>query len=242
MRLICLPYAGGSAMIYARWKRSVPSWIDVLPLEWPGRGARMDEPLHTDPVALADLLAAELVDAPLAAPYVLFGHSLGGLIAFEVAHRLLALGAPRPQMLLVSGTEAPAKRDGSRWREPLSDDALRDELLMLKGTPQEALESVEIMRSALPILRADFLMCGNYVAQRRQPLPCPVHVFGGDLDDTRPEALQAWRAETSAAFGLDMLPGDHFFIHTRQADLLNLITTLLAGHARPQLAAACAGP
>ncbi|MGC2774361.1 MAG: alpha/beta fold hydrolase [Bradyrhizobium sp.] len=242
MRLICLPYAGGSAMIYARWKRSVPSWIDIVPLEWPGRGARMDEPLHMDPAALADQLAAELVGASLAAPYVLFGHSLGGLIAFEVAHRLLALGAPPPQLLLVSGTEAPAVRDGSRWREPLSDDALRDELLMLNGTPREALESVEIMRSALPVLRADFLMCGNYVYRRRQPLPCPVHVLGGDLDDTRPEALQAWRTETSAAFELDMLPGDHFFIHTRQADLLNLIATLLARQARPHLAAACAGP
>jgi len=242
MRLICLPYAGGSAMIYARWKRTLPSWIDVLPLELPGRGARMDEPLHTDPAALADQLADELIGAPLAAPYVLFGHSLGGLIAFEVAHRLLALGAPRPQMLLVSGTEAPAMRDGSRWREPLSDDALRDELLRLNGTPSEALESTEIMRGALPVLRADFLMCGNYSYQRRQPLPCPVHVFGGELDETRTDALEAWRAETSAAFGLHMLPGDHFFIHTGQADLLNLIATVIARQARSPLAEICAEP
>jgi len=196
----------------------------------------MDEPLQTDPAALADQLANELVGAPLAQPYVLFGHSLGGLIAFEIAHRLLALGAPRPQMLLVSGTEAPTMRDGSRWRQPLSDDALRAELLKLNGTPQEALESVEIMRSALPVLRADFLMCGNYSYQRRQPLPCPVHAFGGDLDETRAEALEAWRTETSAAFGLHVLPGDHFFIHTRQADLLNLIATVLARQARSQLA------
>ncbi|BAM91290.1 conserved hypothetical protein [Bradyrhizobium oligotrophicum S58] len=241
MRLICLPYAGGSAMVYARWRRHLPSWIDVVPLEWPGRGVRMDEPLQTDPIALAGQLASELIGAPLAAPYALFGHSLGGLIAFELAHRLLALGAPRPQMLFVSGTEAPAMRDGSRWKEPLGDDALRDELLRLKGTPQEALESTEIMRGALPILRADFLMCGNYVYQRRQPLPCPLHVFGGDQDETRPEALKAWRAETSAVFGLDMLPGDHFFIHTRQADLLNLVAAALARQALPRLEVACEG-
>jgi len=241
MRLICLPYAGGSATVYARWKRHLPSWIEVAPLEWPGRGVRMDEPLQTDPAALADRLASELIRAQLAEPYALFGHSLGGLIAFELAHRLLALGAPRPRMLLVSGTEAPAMRDGSRWKEPLSDDALRDELLRLKGTPQEALESVEIMRGALPILRADFLMSGNYVYQRRQPLPCPLHVFGGDQDETRLEALDAWQAETSAVFGLDMLPGDHFFIHARQADLLNLVAAVLARQALPKLEVACEG-
>lgn len=241
MRLICLPYAGGSAMVYARWKRRLPSWIDVVMLEWPGRGVRIDEPLQADPAALADQLASELIGGTLTAPYSLFGHSLGGLIAFELAHRLLARGAPRPQMLLVSGTEAPAMRDGSRWKEPLSDAALRDELLRLKGTPQEALESMEIMRGALPILRADFLMCGNYVYRDRQPLPCPLHVFGGDLDETRPAALEAWRAETSSAFALDMLPGDHFFIHTRQAELLNLVATALARQTLPGREVACEG-
>ncbi|GLH79075.1 thioesterase [Bradyrhizobium sp. SSBR45G] len=237
MRLICLPYAGGSAMIYARWRRQLPSSIDVVPLELPGRGVRMDEPLHTDPAALADQLAVELAREPLAMPYVLFGHSLGGLIAYEVAQRLCALGAPRPKMLLVSGTEAPAMRDGSRWLDPLSDDALRDELLRLKGTPPQALENAEIMRGALPVLRADFLMCGNYVYRTRPPLRCPIHVFGGDQDETRLEALDAWRAETSLAFGLDMLPGDHFFIHTRQAELLRRIAALLAPVTRSQVAA-----
>ncbi|WP_315797571.1 thioesterase II family protein [Bradyrhizobium sp. SZCCHNRI3043] len=242
MRLICLPYAGGSAMVYARWRRGLPSWIEVQPLELPGRGARMDEPLQTDATALVDQLASELVGTPLAEPYVLFGHSLGGLLAFELAHRLLALGAPRPQMLLVSGTEAPAVRDGSRWREPLGDAALREELLRLNGTPPEALQSMEIMRSTLPILRADFLMCGNYVYRRRQPLPCPLHVFGGELDETRAEALEAWRAETSGTFGRDMLPGDHFFIHSQQADLLKLVAALLVRRAWPEPAVARAGP
>ncbi|MGY3453940.1 surfactin synthase thioesterase subunit [Bradyrhizobium sp. USDA 4353] len=241
MRLICLPYAGGSAMIYARWRRGLPAWIDVVPLELPGRGMRMDEPLQTDPAALAERLAAELAGERSTMPYVLFGHSLGGLLAFEVAHGLLARSVQAPQMLLVSGTEAPAMRDGSRWREPLGDDALRDELTRLKGTPREALQSAEIMGHALPILRADFLLCGNYVHRQRPPLPCPVHVFGGDSDETRHEALEAWREETSAGFGLDMLPGDHFFIHAQQAELLSRITALLAREGSPRLAAAGAG-
>jgi surfactin synthase thioesterase subunit len=232
MRLFCLPYAGGSATFYARWRRELPPWIDVRPVEWPGRGARMDEPLPIDPRQLADQLAAELVCAPFDMPYALFGHSLGALIAFELAHGLLGRGAPAPCVLFASGAEAPAARDGSRWRQPLSDATLLDEVRSLNGTPQEILDNPEIMRSTLPVLRADFLMCGVYAYRRRRPLPCPIHVLGGDGDETRRDALEAWRSETSAEFELDMLPGHHFFIHTRQADVLNLIAAVLSRQAR----------
>ncbi|KRR25688.1 thioesterase [Bradyrhizobium lablabi] len=214
-------------MIYARWRRLLPSWIDVQPVEWPGRGARMDEPPVTDPRVLASQLAREL-GAQLDAPYALFGHSLGAVIAFELAHSLIDRGAPAPAMLFASGAEAPAVRDGSKWREPLSDEALLRELRNLRGTPEEVLSNPELMRSALPVLRADFLMCGAYLYRPRPPLPCPVHVFGGVDDETSREALQAWGRETSASFTLHMLPGHHFFIHTQQAELIDLIGTALA--------------
>lgn len=227
MRLFCLPYAGGSAMFYARWRRLLPSWIDVRPVEWPGRGARMDEALATDPHALASQLARELA-AQVDQPYALFGHSLGALIAFELAHCLLDRGARAPAMLFASGAEAPAVRDGRRWRLPLSDDALLQEMRDLRGTPAEALSNAELMQSALPVLRADFLMCGAYVYRRRLALPCPLQVFGGAEDETSREALQAWRQETAASFRLDVLPGHHFFIHTQQAELVDLIGAALA--------------
>lgn len=187
----------------------------------------MDEPLTTDPHALAAKLAGEL-GGQLDGPYALFGHSLGAVIAFELAHDLLDRGAAAPAVLFASGAEAPAVRDGSKWREALSDDALMQELRNLQGTPDEALSNAELMRSALPVLRADFLMCGAYVYRPRRPLPCPVHVFAGADDETRCEALEAWRWETSASFTLDMLPGHHFFIHTQQAELIERIGAALA--------------
>jgi surfactin synthase thioesterase subunit len=227
MRLFCLPYSGGSATVYARWRRLLPSWIDVQPVEWPGRGARMDEPLATDPGKLAGQLASEL-DARADGPYALFGHSLGALVAFELAYSLLDRGAPAPVVLFASGTEAPAVRDGSRWRLPLSDDALLNELRNLQGTPDEALSNPEIMRAALPVLRADFLMCGAYTYRPRPPLSCAIHVFGGEDDETSYDSLMAWKRETSAEFSLDMLPGHHFFIHTQQARILDLISSALS--------------
>ncbi|MDA9528479.1 thioesterase [Bradyrhizobium sp. CCBAU 25338] len=214
-------------MFYARWRRQLPSWIDVRPVEWPGRGARMDEPLTTDPHVLAAKLAGEL-GGQLDGPYALFGHSLGAVIAFELAHDLLDRGAAAPAVLFASGAEAPAVRDGSKWREPLGDDALMKELRNLQGTPDEALSNAELMRSVLPVLRADFLMCGAYVYRPRRPLPCPVHVFAGADDETSREALETWRRETSASFTLDILPGHHFFIHTQQAELIERIGAVLA--------------
>jgi surfactin synthase thioesterase subunit len=227
MRLFCLPYSGGSAMFYARWRRLLPSWIEVQPVEWPGRGARMDEPLATDPQKLAGQLAAEL-HAQLDGPYALFGHSLGALVAFELAHSLIDRGAPSPLVLFASGAEAPTVRDGSKWRLPLSDDALLKELRSLRGTPDEALSNPEIMRTALPVLRADFLMCGAYAYRQRRPLPCPIHVLGGADDETSRDSLEAWKRETSAGFGLDIVPGHHFFIHTRQAEVMGLISAVLS--------------
>lgn len=187
----------------------------------------MDEPLSTDPLHLTALLAGEL-GAQLDGPYALFGHSLGAVMAFELAHGLLDRGAPAPAILFASGAEAPAVRDGSKWREPLSDEALMRELRGLRGTPEEALSNAELMRSALPVLRADFLMCGAYVYRPRRQLPCPVHVFAGADDDTGRQALEAWRCETSASFTLDILPGHHFFIHTEQAELIDRIGAALA--------------
>jgi len=221
-RLFCLPYSGASAMIYARWRRLLPSWLAVQPVELPGRGTRMAEPLGTDPHRLAEALADEIRDG-LDGPYALFGHSLGALLAFELAHALLDRGAPAPLVLFASGTEAPAVRDDRRWECPRSDAELIADLRDYQGTPEDALADAELMALVLPVLRADFLMCGAYAHQPRPALPCPVHVLGGTRDDVARPALEAWGRETAADFALDLFDGDHFFIHARQAEVLRVV-------------------
>lgn len=96
LRLFCLPYSSGaSAMVCARWRRALPEWLQVCRLELPGRGMRMGEPLQRDIKALAAQLAED-ISRDLNGPYALFGHSLGGLLAFEPAHALGARGVPAP--------------------------------------------------------------------------------------------------------------------------------------------------
>ncbi|MFV3331254.1 thioesterase II family protein [Pseudomonas sp. NY15437] len=228
LRLFCLPYSGASAMLYARWKRQLPSWVEVCPVELPGRGRRFAEDLQTDLRALASQLADELA-ARLDQPYALFGHSLGGLLAFELAHALRERGLPLPQALFASAASAPARRDSHReLAQAQSDAQLIERMRRLGGTPDAVFADEEMLRLTLPVMRADFLLCGLYDYRPRAPLACPIHVFGGKADRLSVDSLSAWQDETSAGFSLEMLDGGHFFLHAGEARLLEL----LLGHLR----------
>ncbi|MGF6153942.1 thioesterase II family protein [Pseudomonas fluorescens] len=233
LTLLCLPYSGASAMVYSRWRRKLPEWLQVKPVELPGRGARFDEPLQTDMRELAMQLAREQRSS-LNTPYALFGHSLGALLACEMAHAFRALGAPEPVALFASGTAAPTMRsDYDRgFSEPRTDAQLIEQLRALGGTSEEVLGNAELMRLTLPILRADFLLCGRFQPQERPPLKCPVHVFGGKADRASTEQLIGWSQETQGSFSVDMLAGGHFFIREHEAKVLRVIKGHLEIHHR----------
>ncbi|MDH0896154.1 MULTISPECIES: alpha/beta fold hydrolase [unclassified Pseudomonas] len=233
LNLFCLPYSGASAMVYSRWRRSLPDWLEVRPVELPGRGARLGEPLQTDMHALARQLAGELAPR-LGQPYALFGHSLGALLAFEIAHALRDRGCSAPLALLASGTAAPTRREDYEkdYSQPKSDVELVAELRDLQGTPEEVLANEELMGLTLPILRADFLMCGRYQYRQRPRLELPIHVLGGKEDKSSMEQLLAWQDETATGFSLDMIAGGHFFIHEHESRVLKLIRSNLSVHLR----------
>ncbi|MCM8740293.1 thioesterase II family protein [Pseudomonas koreensis] len=233
LTLLCLPYSGASAMVYSRWRRKLPQWLTLQPVELPGRGARFNEPLQTDLRTLARQLAAELQPS-LRAPYAIFGHSLGALLACELAHALRALGLPEPVALFASGTAAPTMRsDYDRgFAEPKTDAELIEQLRSLNGTSEEVLASAELMSLTLPILRADFLLCGTFHPLQRALLKCPIHVLGGTTDRATTEQLIGWSKETLGSFSVDMLAGGHFFIHEHEAKVLKVIKDQLEVHHR----------
>ncbi|MEP6912146.1 MAG: thioesterase domain-containing protein, partial [bacterium] len=105
------------------------------------------------------------------------------------------------------------------------DDQFKEELRRLNGTSAEVLEHPELLEFILPLLRADFELCQHYEYTSRTPLKCPVTAFGGMCDaDVSREQLTAWREHTSGGFSLRMLPGDHFFIHSSELMLLQMLT------------------
>lgn len=235
-QIFCLPHAGASAAPYGRWRRLLPG-IDLRPVELPGHGRRLDEPLIDDMQTLAAQLAEEL-QGVLRPPYALFGHSLGALLAFETAHVLRERGFTAPSALFASGTAAPGRRDDREFASEKSDAELIDHLRRYQGTSEAVLAESELMRLTLPVLRADFRMCGRYRHRPRRPLGCPIHVLGGRDDTATAEQLEAWGEESSGGFSRTMFDGGHFFLFRHETAVVELVRRLLTSLPRPCAAVA----
>jgi medium-chain acyl-[acyl-carrier-protein] hydrolase len=209
--LVCLAHAGGAASAFARWPAMLPPWIDVLAVQLPGRGARLNEPSRRQLEPLLDELGPELARRS-SGPVALFGHSLGALLAFELARWLRRGGLAAPTRLLLAACRAPQRIDRERRLHQANDDQLLAELRRLGGTPEEVLRQPELMSLTLPALRADLEILERYQLRDEPPLACPLTVFGGEADRIPPDDLEAWRAHTTAPFARLTLPGGHFFL------------------------------
>ncbi|HEY6333215.1 MAG TPA: alpha/beta fold hydrolase [Blastocatellia bacterium] len=227
VKLFCFPYAGGSAAIYRPWATLLPPEIQLIPVELPGRGARMKERAFRN----LHLLVQALVEAfaPLIEEdFVLFGHSMGALIAFELARELRRRGKAQPRRLLVSGRRAPQLSETGKQLYDLPEPEFIEELHNLNGTPREVLEHEELMALMIPMLRADFELIETYEYHREPPLECPITVYGGIEDTEVPRTcLSSWKEHTSAAFAIHMLAGDHFFLRSARSELLTMISAEL---------------
>ena len=210
-------------MVYRNWHTFLPESIGVYAAQLPGRGDRLTEPPFLDLPVLIDPLA-EAIKPYLDKPFAFFGHSMGALIAFELARKLRSEYGVEPAHLFVSGRRAPHLPDSEPVTYNLEEAEFIEELRRLNGTPREMLENPELMQLMGPALRADFRVCQTYVYTDGPRLRCPITVFGGlkDADVTR-ENLQPWRDHTGGSFMLRLLPGDHFFLHSSCAILLRMI-------------------
>lgn len=228
MRLFCLPYAGGGASAYRSWQEALPAGIEVCGVQLPGREGRVGEAPATTIAGLVPALADALREW-LDRPFALFGHSMGALIAFELARHLQMSGGPVPAVLFASAHHAPHLPRGGAPLATLPDQALMEQVRAMGGTTQELLDNRELLELILPALRADFSICESYAYQDGPKLALPIEVFGGLADRTVTHGeLTRWSAHTEARFGIRMLPGNHFFIHAARPLLLRYVAEGLA--------------
>ncbi|WP_217270696.1 thioesterase II family protein [Kroppenstedtia pulmonis] len=220
IRLFCFPYAGGSARIYRSWQEAMPPFVEVCPVEFPGRGMRIRDPLCTRlPVLLDDLLPFILRRQDR--PFAFFGHSLGSLVAFELARWLKRNHGLEPVGIFASGFAAPHLPRRSLPIHALSDESFLKRLRQFNGTPEEILQNEGMMEVMMPILRADFAVAETYRHFPGQPLECPITAFGGLKDkDVNLSELDAWRKHTNRRFTACFFPGNHFFLHPQEKSIL----------------------
>ena len=226
-QLVCFPHAGGSAASYLALSARLSAVAQVLAVQYPGRQDRWHEPAVDDLDTLVEHVVASLVPARNGGPLVLFGHSMGALVAYEVARRL---GAAR---LYASACPAPSR--GVEAAKGIRTDAdLLADLSGLRGTDSELLTDPEMLELILPALRADYRAVRTY-AWRPGPEPgCPVRVLTGSRDTRTPrEAVRDWKRHTSGECRFHEYEGGHFYLTEHTPRVADLVAADLERGTRP---------
>ena len=224
VRLLCFAYAGGGVSVFARWPLGLPPGTEVCVVQLPGREGRIKE-TTTGLETAVDAVNLEL-DRCRELPLVLFGHSVGSLLAFELARRLRARA---PAHFVASGLTAPQFHSAGRTLHTLPEpDFIREIQERYGGIPKAVLDDPAYLSVFVPALRADIKMAETYRYVDQPPLLCPITVFSGEEDRlANHQGLQGWGAQTQGRFGVKMFPGGHFFVNTARETVLEEMSRIV---------------
>lgn len=222
-RIVCFPHAGGVATTFREVSASLPTDVELIAVQYPGRYERHRDAMPTSLRDLADEAAADLRSVP-DGPTILFGHSMGALVAFETA---LRLEANRPIVRLFASAAWPPSRD---WHEPdldgWDDAAVIADLRRLGGLGDELLGEDDVLRDAIRTVRADQRLIRSYRADGHDILTSPITAVLGDADPkNNVEQVSGWAAHTAAGLTVEVLSGGHFYLRDRPTATAELITT-----------------
>ncbi len=231
IRLLCFHHAGGSAAIFRKWSSKLPPWIEPVAVQLPGRADRFNEPAFDRMGPLVDELV-DMLKPLLDRPFACYGVSMGSQVAWALTHALRARSMPMPHQLFLACDVAPSHHDGTQPWDGRTD-GLEGYLREMGGTPPEVLAEPDLVGALLPTLRADLTVLSTHEFATKTPLDVRIRAFAGDDDPSAPpDLLDAWRAETTARFDLDVLHSGHFFDADAEQQVLETIGHDLARDGR----------
>ncbi|MED1267240.1 thioesterase domain-containing protein [Bacillus mycoides] len=223
-KLFCFPHAGGSAFSYAKWKNYFNPYIEVVPIELAGRGYRIEESLYQSMEEAVNDVYTSIVKQIEHSPYILYGHSMGSLIAYEVARKIQDSKNALPEFLVLSGRNHPNSKM-KNIRHNLSNEQFKREVIAMGGTPSGVLQSEELMGIFLPILRADFKIVEKYIHDNNmQACDIDFLIFNGENDEfTTYNQVIKWEQYTSKTCTFHSFKGNHFFLNENIEEIANRI-------------------
>ncbi|WP_405775434.1 thioesterase II family protein [Streptomyces sp. NBC_00859] len=223
--LVGFPHAGGSASTFRSWRHRLPVDVDLLAIRYPGREDRIMEPFVEDMDEMAGEIAAEL--APLLdSGLVLFGHSMGAALAFEVALLLEGEHGRGPAMVVVSGRSAPGV--GGRDLPDDNDESIIDFAKSLGSLNSVAYDDEDLRPLLLPALRADLRMIKNHCPQPGRTVKSPLLIYVGDSDpDVTVSEAYAWSHTSIGESSIKVFPGGHFYLVDSEAEVLDDLSARL---------------
>lgn len=228
IRLFCFPFAGGSATVFNRWGAlAAPYGIEVFGVQLPGREERLRERPFRELGPLVRALE-EAMEPLLDRPFAFFGHSMGSLLAYELARSLRARSGARLAHLFVSGHRAPQRPRTRPAIHALPDEHFSVAVQAMGGTSHAVMDDPELREVVFPALRADLSISDLYQLQGEPMLNCPVTAFAG-TDDLIADVgeIEGWQEVANGDFELRMFAGGHFFFRDYESDILRCIWSRL---------------
>jgi len=209
--LICLPFGGAGASFFQSWQALAPEGLGILPIRLPGREERFEEPPLTDVARAVDEAYLQVTEELRGGErIVLFGHSLGAVLSYELAHHL----AHETDIagLVVSGSPDPWNGRPSR-ATGLPDDEFVAQVERFTGYAHPAMADPEVRELVLPVLRADIEMHENYRPASDAPLSIPVlAVRGRDDGLVSASETEGWSRATTGPFATVEFDGGHMYL------------------------------
>lgn len=226
--MFCFPYAGSSAEPFKKWSKYLKD-VEVIPFELSGRGSRMQEDLNNNfEEIVEDVLERFQVQIKSSDKYALFGHSMGGLIVFELLHKIDKLKLPRPKAVFISGCTCPSRRSNQR-KHLLPDEEFYQEVKNLGGMDSYFFENKDLLNMFGPIIRSDYKNTENYEKNNNYSvLDIDLFIMYGSEDTaTRGPKVQDWKIETKGKCNFKEFEGEHFFIKEQEKEVIEYINSML---------------
>ena len=224
LKIICVPHAGGSVANYTHFKNYVDENKEIKPIELPGRGRRISVPFITRWEDAVIDLYGQIAEEITEGPYVLFGHSLGSWLVYELYYKILKEGKPLPVHIFLSGNVPPKEMIDKNYYTNMSDAVFMERILIKGGTPKVIFENEALRELFLPILRADYDLVARYmVTQGRELMQCNVTLLNGKEDVFERGEIEQWQSYTSGKTEAYYFEGGHFYLFDIPEQIMGLI-------------------
>jgi medium-chain acyl-[acyl-carrier-protein] hydrolase len=229
VRILCFHYAGGHAAFMAPWSRHLAEEVELFGVSYP----TADSSPGAAPRSVANIADAVVAEVLACAdlPLILFGYSLGALVAYQLSLDLVRCTPCLPAELVVAARAAPHVVSKKPPMGGLPDAAFLARLQELGGTPQAVLDNPEVLSFFMPLLRADILTAEGYRHTAVAPLPCPITAITGNADSAvSVDAVAAWESYTRGGFRLHQIEGNHFFLQQQPQAVIAILSEIARHH------------
>ena len=228
LQLFCVPYAGGSAMIYKNWSKYLGDTVEICPLELAGRGKRFNEPFSNHFLDAIEDLYSQFKLQWNGLPYALFGHSMGSLLSYELYSKLVEMNELPPVHVFFSGHRPPHLIGKTKKLHLMDQQALKEELIRLGGTPTEIIDNAELFQIFSPILMADYKLIHSYEISPPKKIECDVTVLYGREDEPTFSEISEWGSFVRNPISFVEYEGGHFFINQQTEAIAECIIQTLS--------------